>query len=98
MFARFERGNRHRGMHVGRRADPDDIEIVDREEVRPILHRRGLREVFLAEFLRAPVGGIRNGDDIHLGVALQRGQMALPNDFPRSDDSDAQFVVVVPAH
>ena len=31
VFARFERGDRHRRMHVGRRADPDDVDVRDRD-------------------------------------------------------------------
>ena len=77
VFARFERGNGHRRMHVGRRPDPDDVEIVEGEEVGPVRHRRRLRHIFATKFFRAFVGGIRNGDDLHFRMPLERGQMPL---------------------
>ena len=98
VFAGFERGDGDGRMHVRRRADPDDIEVRDREEVGPILHRRGVRYIFLAEFLRAFVGGIRDRHDLDLGMFLQTGQVPLFHDVARADDSDSQFLMVRPAH
>jgi hypothetical protein len=94
MFASFERGNCHRGMHVGRRADPDNVEIGKREQIRPVPHRRGMRQMFVAKFFAAFVSRIRNGDDLDVGMFFQCGQMPLPHDAPRSDDSDSQFVII----
>ena len=98
VFAGLEGGDGDGGMHVGGRADPDDVEIGEREEVGPVLHRDGVRRVFLAEFLRALVGGIRDGDDLDLGMFLQPGQMPGADNVPRPDDSDAQLLVIRPGH
>ena len=98
VFAGFERGDGDGRMHVRRRADPDDVEVRDREEVGPVLHRRGVRRIFLAEFLRAFVGGIRDRHDLDLGMFLQPGQVPLFHDVARADDSDSQFLVIRPAH
>ena len=85
-------------MHVGRRADPDDVEIGNGQQVGPILHRGGVRRVLLAKFLRALVGGIRDGHDFDLRMLLQSRQVPVPHDGAGADDSDPQLVVVRPAH
>src|SRR5437870_13275803 len=36
MFARFKRGDRHRRMHVRRCADPDNVDVRQRHQLRPI--------------------------------------------------------------
>ena len=77
MFARFERRNRHRRMHIRRRADPDNVELGQREEVGPIPHRRRRRIMFLAKLFAALVSGIRNGDDLDVGMFFQRRQMPI---------------------
>ena len=98
MFAGFEGGNRYGRMHVGRRPDPDDIQLRDREEIGPVRHRRGVWCVFLAKFLRAFVGGIGDGYDLHFRMFLQSRQMPIPYDRAGADDADPQFVIVGPAH
>ena len=98
VFARLEGGDGDGRMHVGRRADPDDVEIGEREQVGPVLHGGGVRRVFLAEFLRAFVGGIRDRHDLDLGMLFQPGQVPGANDVPRPDDSDAQLLMIRPGH
>ena len=98
VFARFQGGDGDGRMHVGRRADPDDIEIREREEVRPVLHGRGVRRVFLAELLRALVGGIRDGHDLDFVMLLQSGQVPPANNVPCPNKSEAQFLMIRPGH
>ena len=94
MFARFERGNGDGRMHVGRSADPDDIEIGNGEEIGPVRHRRGLRHILPTKFFRAFVGRIGDGDDLHFGMRFERGQMPCPHDVAGADDADSQFVII----
>ena len=95
MFARLERRNRHRRMHVRRRADPDDVEIGQREQIGPVLHRRRVRHVLVAELQRAFVSGVGDGNDLDFRVFLECRQMPGADDLSGADDADAKLVVML---
>jgi hypothetical protein len=57
-----------------------------------------MRRVFLAKFLRAFVGGIADGDQLDIRVALQSREMTPAHDFTRAHDSEPQFVIIFVAH
>jgi hypothetical protein len=80
-------------MHVGRRADPDDVQIRQREQIRPVLHRRRVRHFLVAELQRAFVGRVRDGDNLDLRMLLQRRQMAITDDVARTDNTDAKLLI-----
>src|SRR5581483_4758233 len=80
-------------MQIGRCPDPDDIKVGERHEIRPVAHRRRLRDMFGAEFLRAFVGGIRDRDDLDIIHFFQGRQVPCPNDIARADDPDPKFVI-----
>src|SRR5215469_1840383 len=98
MFTRFECGDRHRRMHIRRRADPNNIEIRQCQELRPVSDGRGMRDIFAAKFLRAFVGRIRDGDNLDLRVPLEHRQMAGTNNIASSYHPDSQFVVILLRH
>ncbi len=78
MLARLERRNGDGGMHVRRRADPDDIDIGQRDEIGPVSHRHRAGHIFAAKIFRAFVGGIRDRDDLDIGAFAQRRQVTIP--------------------
>src|SRR4051794_10303943 len=82
-------------MHVGRRANPRDVNVFNREQVGPVRHRRGMRNKFVAEGLRTFVGRIRDGNDLHIVAFLQAGQMPALDDIAGANDADASFAVLV---
>src|SRR5205085_1575285 len=75
-----------------------DVEIRNGQEIRPIPHRRSLRNVLLAELLRAFVGGVGDCDDFGVGVPFQCRQMAIANDLPGSNNADPELVVTLLHH
>ena len=81
-------------MHVRRCANPDYVDVRQRDQVRPILYRCRLRQFFAAKILRAFVGQIRDGDNLDLRMFLESRQMAGPNNVARSDNADPQFVII----
>ena len=85
-------------MHIGRRADPDDIDIRGREQVRPVLHGDGVRRILLAELLRTLIGGIRDRRDFHFVMLFQSRQVPPAHNVPCPDNSDSQFLMIVPGH
>jgi hypothetical protein len=81
-------------MHVRRCADPDNVDVRQRDQLRPIFYRRRSRHIFAAKFLGAFVCGIGNRYDLDIRVLLKTGQMASANDVARADDPDPQFLIV----
>ena len=98
MFAGFERGDRHRRMHVRRRADPDDVEIGNREQIGPVPHWRRAFAMFFTELFAALVSRIRDRDDLDIGILLQRGKMSLADNTACADDSDPQLLIILLCH
>ena len=85
-------------MHVGRSADPNNVEIGQREEIGPVRHRRRALAILLAELFAAFVGRVRDGDNVDVGGLLERGQMPRFYDVPRPDNSDAKFLITFLSH
>jgi hypothetical protein len=51
--------------------------------------------IFLAKFFRAFVGRVADRDDLNFRMALERRQMAPPHYFPRPNNSEPQFIILV---
>ena len=85
-------------MHIRGRADPDDVDIRESEQVRPVLHGRGVRRIFPAEFFRALVAGIRDRHDFDLVMLFQPRQVPPAHNVPCPDNSDSQLLMIRPAH
>jgi hypothetical protein len=85
-------------MHVRRRADPDNVEIGHGQQIGPIRHWRRAFAIFLAELFAALVSRVRDGDDLGVGIFLQRGQMPGANDVARTHDPDSEFAVIFLGH
>ncbi len=57
-----------------------------------------MRHIFLAKFLGAFVGRIRDGNDFNFGMPFKRRQMPGANNIARSHNSDPQFVIIFLRH
>ena len=85
-------------MHIRRSADPDNIEVRQRNELRPVADWRSMREMFATKFFRAFVGRIRDADNLDFGMLFERRQMAGANNIARAHNPDPQFVIILLRH
>src|SRR4051794_33874251 len=85
-------------MHVRRSADPNDIEIGNSKEVRPIPHRCRLRTVLFAKLLRAFVSRIRDRDNLGVRMFFQRRKMPALHNAARPYDANSKLVIALLGH
>src|SRR5262245_21503719 len=50
--------------------------------------------MFLAKFFRAFVGRVAHGDDLDVGMLLERGEMTAFHHFPCADNSEPKFLMI----
>ena len=94
MFAGLQRRDCDGRMHVRRGADPDDVDVRRRNQLRPIANWERRQRVLATEAFCAFVCGVRNRDNFNVGVFLERRQMASAHYVASPDDSDPQFVII----
>src|SRR5213083_3245912 len=81
-------------MHVRRRADPDNVDVRERHQLRPIFYWRSSWHILPAKPLGAFICGIGNRYDLDIWIRFQRRQMSGANNVARADDADPQFLII----
>ena len=91
MLAGVERRNGDTRVHVGRGADPDDVDLRVVHDLAPVVDNPR-DAVFLGEGLRRLAAPVADGDDVDSRNRLKSGHVPLAHDAAGAHDPDSHHV------